>query len=68
MEESNILPADSIQNVKNKSFADSEPVLLRYFRGLRRRLQLDAEAEPPEMDDGVESEPEDINPLREDDL
>ena len=53
-------------NVKNKSFADSEPVLLRYFQGLRRRLQLDAEAEPPEMDDGVESEPEDINPLPED--
>ena len=33
-------------NVKNKTWADSEPVLLRYFTGLRKRLQLD-------NDDGV---------------
>jgi hypothetical protein len=64
-----INPCRRKSNVKNKSFADSEPVLLKYFRGLRRRLQLEAhdEAPPPESDEGEELEPEDVNPEREDD-
>ena len=54
-------------NVKNKTFADSEPVLLRYFRGLRRRLQLDADGVVQEPEEGEEPEPEDINPQPEGD-
>ena len=48
-------------NCKNKTFADSEPVLLRYFATLRKRLQTD-ELTPDEVWVGVEAEPEDINP------
>ena len=40
-------------------------MLLRYFTGLRRRLQLDDEAlAPEEVQEQVEPEPEDINPER----
>ena len=61
-----INPCRRKSNVKNKVFADSEPVLLRYFRGLRRRLQLDVGDEGQELDEGVELEPEDVNPERDD--
>ena len=56
-------------NVKNKSWADSEPVLLRYFVGLRKRLQIENEDEPLEGDeyDGEELEPDDDNPEQVDD-
>ena len=49
-------------NCKNKNFADSEPVLIRYFVTLRRRLQLggvgdeevpQAEEVEPELDDVI---------------
>lgn len=52
-------------NVKNKTFADSEPVLLRYFQGLRRRLQLDADEVQADVGDFVEPEPDDVNPQAE---
>ena len=57
-------------NAKNKTWADSEPVLLRYLRGLRKRLQLDDaiddELMPPlAVESGEESEPEDVDPGRE---
>ena len=55
-------------NAKNKTWADSEPVLLRYLRGLRRRLQLDTSEEQQEgllEVEGVESEPEGVDPGRE---
>ena len=54
-------------NCKNKSFADSQPVLENWFKVLRRRLQLDADdPDAAPNDAGVESEPEDINPEHED--
>ena len=56
-------------NAKNKTWSQTEPVLLRYFAGLRRRLQL---SDPPiigggetngeEPDPGEEPEPEDVDP------
>ena len=67
-------------NAKNKTWADTEPILLRYFSTLRRRLQLDDVAPPHQLDDvappqgldetlgeesGEEPEPEDINPQME---
>ena len=61
----NINPSRRKSNCKNKSFADSEPVLQRYFQGLRRRLQLDVPDDGQVPDDGEESEPEDLNPERE---
>ena len=61
----NLHPARRKTNVKNKTFADSEPVLLRYFRGLRRRLQFDASEVEPEESQLVEPEPDDFNPERE---
>ena len=56
-------------NVKNKTWAETEPVLLRYFRSLRKRLQLEDndEALTSAEDDGEEPEPEDINPPFEED-
>ena len=56
-------------NVKNKTWEQSEPVILRFLATLRKRLQLDAleryEREADQNDDAVESEPEDENPPRE---
>ena len=57
-------------NVKNKQWADTEPVLLRYFSTLRRRLQLDDGAAnnvaaDTEQEDAEEPEPDDVNPTRE---
>lgn len=58
-------------NAKNKTWADTEPILLRYFSTLRRRLQLDDVAPPQGLDEtlgeesGEEPEPEDINPQME---
>jgi hypothetical protein len=55
-------------NGKNKTWADTEPVLMRYLRALRKRLQLNDDGEeltPPESG-GEEPEPEDVNPARED--
>ena len=50
-------------NCKNKSWSDSEPILLRFLAGLRKRMQLDDTDAHADLDDaGVESEPEDINP------
>ena len=52
-------------NVKNKTWADTEPVLLRYFTGLRKRLQLQDTSGGDDADeptDSVEPEPEDLNP------
>ena len=57
-------------NVKNKNWADTEPVLLRYFATLRRRLQLDGVDDEVGGDvddeqtneDAVEPEPDDVNP------
>ena len=60
-------------NVKNKTWEESEPVLLRYLAGLRKRLQLVApielegggggeegeEPEPPDEDPGWEPDPKD---------
>ena len=60
----NVNPTRRKSNCKNKTFADSEPVLIRYFQGLRRRLQLDVNDEGQVPDDGEESEPEDLNPER----
>ena len=33
-------------NCKNKSWEQTEPILLRYFTGLRKRLQLGDESQP----------------------
>ena len=57
-------------NAKNKTWSDSEPVLVRYLQTLRRRLQLDAPEEQQEglqdsLDEGEEPEPEDVDPGRE---
>ena len=52
-------------NAKNKTWADTEPILLRYLRTLRRRLQFDsAEGQPltEEEQDAVDPEPDDVNP------
>ena len=51
-------------NAKNKTWEQTEPVLLCYFRGLRRRLQL---SDPPITGSGGETngeepEPEDVDP------
>jgi hypothetical protein len=53
-------------NCKNKSWEDAEPVLLRYFATLRKRLQggVGDSGEGPHFNQ-VEPEPEDINPVRE---
>uniref|UniRef100_A0A7S0LRZ1 C2H2-type domain-containing protein n=1 Tax=Coccolithus braarudii TaxID=221442 RepID=A0A7S0LRZ1_9EUKA len=51
-------------NVKNKSWAQSEPVLLRYLGGLRKRLR-GADWVQPSPNDEEEPEPEDVNPERE---
>lgn len=54
-------------NGKNKTWADTEPILIRYLRTLRKRLQLDDDGEEltlPEYN-GEEPEPEDVNPERE---
>ena len=48
-------------NVKNKTWADTEPVLMRYLTGLRKRLQFE-EDPMHEEEDGVEPEPEDEDP------
>jgi hypothetical protein len=58
-------------NAKNKTWADTEPILLRYFRTLRKRLQpLDNDGEEeltlPQPDE-EEPEPEDVNPQLDDD-
>ena len=55
-------------NAKNKTWAETEPVLLRYFATLRRRLQLtvtdsgETNGEGSGETNGEEAEPEDINP------
>ena len=54
-------------NVKNKTWEDTEPVLLRYFSTLRKWLQLDGvgEVQPVEVQPGdieEEAEPDDVNP------
>jgi hypothetical protein len=36
-------------NCKNKSWEQTEPILLRYFTGLRKRLQLGDESQYPEL-------------------
>ena len=36
-------------NCKNKSWEQTEPILLRYFTGLRKRLQLGDESLYPEL-------------------
>ena len=49
-------------NVKNKTWAETEPVLLRYFSTLRKRLQLDGADElPPDDELEPEAEPEDLD-------
>ena len=49
-------------NVKNKTWAETEPVLLRYFSTLRKRLQLDGADElPPDDEVEPEAEPEDLD-------
>ena len=55
-------------NVKNKTWAATEPVLLRYFTGLRKRLQLGNEngAHEGEEYEDEEPEPDDVNPEPED--
>lgn len=56
-------------NAKNKTWADTEPILLRYLRTLRRRLQLDSTEGQPlteEEEGAVEPEPDDVNPPLED--
>ena len=46
-------------NCKNKTWQETEPVLLRYLRGLRRRLQLEgSEDVGADEYEGVEPEPE----------
>ena len=53
--------------MKNKSWEDSEPVLLRYVTGLRRRVRGDyLEIGEQQEDMGVDPDPEDINPQHED--
>ena len=58
-------------NVKNKTWEQSEVVIVRFLTTLRKRLQLDAleryesEREQLQGNDAVESEPEDENPPRE---
>ena len=52
-------------NAKNKTWADTEPILLRYLTTLRRRLQLDStegQQLTEEEQDAVEPEPDDVNP------
>ena len=61
-------------NCKNKTWAETEPVLLRYFKGLRRRLQLgeeadaDADADADEPEPGDEEEAEEPDMDSEDDM
>jgi hypothetical protein len=55
-------------NAKNKTWADTEPILLRYLRTLRRRLQLDStegQQLTREEQDAVEPEPDDVSPALE---
>ena len=52
-------------NAKNKTWAETEPVLLRYFATLRRRLQLEAPDGQAPTYEGEEEEPEDVNPVLE---
>ena len=58
-------------NAKNKTWADTEPILIRYFKTLRRRLQLEDETLLEEIVaetwDDEEPEPEDVNPQLEED-
>ena len=55
-------------NAKNKTWADTEPILIRYFKTLRRRLQLeDDELQEEEMWANEEPEPDDVNPQLEED-
>ena len=58
-------------NCKNKTWEQSEPVVLRFLTGMRKRLQLTpGEAPAPQENAGssdIESEPEDTNPERADD-
>ena len=51
-------------NCKAKTFATSEPALLRYFTGLRMRCQVDQMPQPWQHQayNEVEPEPEDNNP------
>jgi hypothetical protein len=51
-------------NDKNKTWVETEPVLLRYFSTLRRRLQLsDGElSDDRQSDQGTEPEPADVDP------
>ena len=48
-------------NVKNKRWEDTEPVLLRYFAGVRKRVRGEDWVPPPQTDQ-VEPEPPDENP------
>ena len=55
-------------NAKNKTWADTEPILIRYFKTLRRRLQLEGdELQDAETWADEEPEPDDVNPQLEDD-
>ena len=53
-------------NVKNKTWEQSEPVILRFLATLRKRLQLgDNQLQDNEVEVESEPEPEDENPARE---
>ena len=53
---------------RTRHWADTEPILIRYFKTLRRRLQLDGdELQDAETWADEEPEPDDVNPQLEDD-
>jgi hypothetical protein len=54
-------------NAKNKTWADTEPILIRYFKALRRRLQLEDDDVAAETWDEEEPEPDDVNAQLEED-